>query len=635
MKVDEQSYTKSHQQVPFTKVLSLLIPEAPMIVVALGGITLSAGATMAFPNAIGQIIDILQNTVTPEGIGKIQSISLNMMGYFAAGTVATFVHSSVLEIVGQRVGARLRKQMFARIMSQEMSFFDQNRVGELANRLSTDVHEVAEHLVENVASFLDNAVKALSALAAMIWISPALTLAASSVLPGLLGGSLFYGRFIKRLSRKHLDALAGSTQIAAERFAAVRTVVSFGQADSEVERYSGKIDKSYHLARKVALFEGGFMATSYMVGNGALLGVLWMGGMMVTEDALTAGTLASFCMYAGHLATSVSDLTESIAGFLRAQGSGSRLFWLIERKSKNEDGGSLTIPEETMQAPLIKFENVSFAYPTSPKQPVLRDLSLTINPGQVIAITGRSGCGKSSTLSLLKRLYTPNSGRITLRDIDIVDFDSKWYRAQIGAVLQEPDLFAMSIKDNIGYGKPDAVDEDIYDAAKAAHIHDFILSLPDGYDTLVGERGLSLSGGQKQRVAVARALVKNPKIILFDEATSALDTDSEHKVHQTLRSIVSDGNRVCVVIAHHLSTLAAADKVIVLEDGQVVQNGSFEELMQQPGALMHLMDTSHIHAPHPSAITMPHGAHPLKSSLEESTATTTTTTTTATTERYK
>lgn len=600
----------THQKVSLGKVFSLLVPEGKMIALALGGITLSAGATMAFPNAIGQIIDILQNTVTAEGVNQMRTISLSMVGIFAAGTVATFVHSSVLEIVGQRVGARLRKQMFDRIMSQEMAFFDQNRVGELANRLSTDVHEVAEHLVENVASFLENLVKALTALAAMIWISPVLTLAASSIVPAVAGGAMFYGRFIKSLSKLHLDALAASTQIAAERFAAVRTVVSFGQGKAEVKRYNKEIDASYKFARRVALIQGSFMATSYMVGNAALLGVLYLGGNMVMADLLTAGTLASFCMYAGHLAVSVGDLTESISGFLRAQGSGARLFWLLEREP-SDTGGTMRLTNDIFKNANIKFENVSFAYPTSPHQKVLRNLSLEIKPGELIAITGRSGCGKSSMASLLERLYAPDKGRITLADIDIKDFDANWLRSQIGSVMQEPILFAMSIGENIGYGQPDATQDQIEEACKQAHIHDFIITLPYGYNTLVGERGLSLSGGQKQRIAVARALLGDPRIVLFDEATSALDTESEAKVHQTLRSLVDD-TRICIVIAHHLSTLAAADKVIVIEDGQVAQAGQFNELMQQGGVLHHLMDTGTLHAPHPSAVTMPHGAHPYK-----------------------
>lgn len=600
----------THQKVSLGKVFSLLVPESSMILLALGGITLSAGATMAFPNAIGQIIDILQATVTDEGVTTMRNISMGMVGIFAAGTVATFVHSSVLEIVGQRVGARLRKQMFQRIMSQEMAFFDQNRVGELANRLSTDVHEVAEHLVENVASFLENLVKAVCALAAMLWISPVLTLAASSIVPAVAGGAVFYGRFIKKLSKMHLDALAASTQIAAERFAAVRTVVSFGQSGTEVKRYNKEIDASYNLARKVALIQGSFMATSYMVGNAALLGVLYLGGNMVMADVLTAGTLASFCMYAGHLAVSVNDLTESISGFLRAQGSGARLFWLLEREPSDQSG-ALKLNDEVLHKASIKYENVTFAYPSSPNQKVLRNLSLEIKPGELIAITGRSGCGKSSMASLLERLYAPDKGRITIADIDINDFDANWLRSQIGSVLQEPILFAMSIGDNIKYGHPDATAEEIEEACRQAHIHDFITGLPEGYDTHVGERGLSLSGGQKQRIAVSRALLGNPRIVLFDEATSALDTESEAKVHTTLRGLVDD-TRTVIVIAHHLSTLSVADKVIVIEDGTVAQTGTFNDLMQQEGVLHQLMDRGTIHAPHPSARTVSHGAHPYK-----------------------
>jgi len=384
---------QKHKEVSFGKILSILVPELPTLAVALGAIGVSTFATMQFPNAIGSMIDILSasspeaaaavlGSVTETGtavrMGPIESIgtavadsasgaaaaatdngavgvtaglippgsdkmaemrniALTMMGYFTMGSAATFVHSSLFDSVGQKIGAQLRKKLFGTILYSEASFFDVNRAGELANRLSADVHEVAEHLVQNIASFLHNVVRSAGAVGAMILISPGLTMYSSSVIPAVVLCAAFYGRYIKRLSRRHLDALADGTHFSTERFAGIVTVMSFGQRAKEVARYSQIIEQAYALARRVALFQGAFMGTSYFIGNAALLGVLWLGAGFVFEGSMTAGQLASFCMYAGYLAEGVGEITESVAGFLRAQGSGARLFGLLEKDHIEED----------------------------------------------------------------------------------------------------------------------------------------------------------------------------------------------------------------------------------------------------------------------------------------------------------
>lgn len=587
---------ESHQKVSFSKIFSILTPEWKMMSASFGAIIVSAGATMAFPNAIGRIIDLLSLSPTPDVMSQIQMISLGMVGVFSVGAVATFAHTALLEIVGQKVGADLRKKLFERLMSQEVSFFDNNRAGELANRLSTDVHEVAEHLVENVASFLEHGVKCVSAVGAMVLISPLLTLYSSTVIPAVVGGAIFYGRFIRTLSAKHLDALATSTHVATERFSGIATVFSFGQTRMESERYSHVIEKAYGLARRVAMFQSAFLGSSYFVGNAALLGVLWCGGGMVFEGTLTAGQLASFCMYAGHLAESVGEITGSASGFLRAQGSGSRLFALLD-KEPWKPTGTVKLPDDFTRR--IRFEGVSFSYPSSPHTSILRHLDLTIEQGELLAVTGRSGCGKSSLASLVQRLYEPTEGRITIDGVDIRDLDIDWLRSQIGSVRQEPILFAASVRENIAYGKPDATQEEIEEAAIKANVHDFIAALPQGYDTVVGERGASLSGGQKQRIAIARALLTKPKILILDEATSALDTSSERLIFESLDSLRVNHGVTIIMIAHHLSTLAASDRVIVLDEGLLVQNGNFHELSGS-GIMQTLVAAGSVHPPHSS-----------------------------------
>lgn len=446
---------------PILKVLTILLPERNSLLIALGALTVATAATMQFPNAIGQMIDILSgipvdtgmnvftnidvNTVGgADSVGDISPsltetqkleqmklIALQMMGYFTIGAVATFSHSAMFDSIGQRIGATLRKKLFRTILHQEVAFFDQNRAGELANRLSTDVHEVAEHLVQNLSVFLTNAVRSLTAIMSMIAISPTLTLYLSPIVPLLGGCAHFYGSFIKRWSKQHLDVLAHSTHVATERFSGISTVLSFGQRSKEVARYSSVIEAAYGYARRVALFQGAFLGSSYFVGNAALLGVLWVGSTQVFDGHMTAGSLAGFCMFAGHLAEGVSEISESVGGFLKAQGSGARLFSLLDRDSPDFDDKcsksvdvsdhpfAKTLPSS--YKPTVRFDSVKFSYPSHPNVPILnevffsmyscifllyycifrlyhtltfllsRQVSFTLANGEMLAVTGSSG----------------------------------------------------------------------------------------------------------------------------------------------------------------------------------------------------------------------------------------------------
>lgn len=317
---------------------------------------------------------------------------------------------------------------------------------------------------------------------------------------------------------------------------------------------------------------------------------------MVYDGLLTAGQLASFCMYSVALAESVHGVTNSTSGFLRAQGSGTRLFALLEKPEPTITTGGIIL-EPGYKGEII-FENVSFAYPDSPKTPVLRNFCMKVQEGELLAVTGRSGCGKSSILLLLQRLYDPTEGRITLDGIDIRDLDVNWWRSQIGSVEQEPTLFVATIAENIAYGRTDVTQAEIEEAAREANVHDAILNLPHGYNTLVGERGASLSGGQKQRIAIARALIVKPRILALDEATSALDTSSEYLVLQNLSNLMRSKKVTTLVVSHHLSTLAAADRVAVLDEGLLMEEGPFGELTSRTGMMQQLVRAGSVHPPH-------------------------------------
>jgi len=572
------------KQISILELLQLLEPEKKAFGFAIGGIIVSSLATMAIPAVFGNVIDALsgiQNQGVEATMAAIQLSALQMIGITMIGSVATFVRTSVLDIIGQRVSNRLRTQLFNNLIEQEMAFFDENRSGELASRLSTDVHEVAEHLVENGSLFLTASINGIISVGFLAMISPELTAVTLAVVPTLSLGAYFYGRYVKRLSRELLHLLAQSTQVAAEKFANIRTVRSFAAEEAEKKLYKGKVDASYGLAQKMAYSEGGYMACVEFVSDSTLLLAVWLGAGMVMTGNLSVGNLASYCMYAHELGTSTTDISEGISGTLRAQGSGARVFWLLERNPKLPKGGF--VPSEPLKG-LIDFRDVCFRYPTRPDTKVLDNFQLTIQPGEKIGITGNSGCGKSTVGALVQHFYEPDQGAVLIDGRDIGEYDSKWLANQIAVVSQEPTLFATSIAENIAYGRPHATMEDIEWAATQAHIHDFINSLPDQYQTYCGERGVSLSGGQKQRIAIARALLKNPQILILDEAISALDGENSQLVLEALSNLVV--GRTTIVIAHHAKQLEQTDRVCVVDQGKVTELGSYHNLLNQEGSLL-------------------------------------------------
>jgi ABC-type multidrug transport system fused ATPase/permease subunit len=551
-----------------SKMLSLLYPESKSLLVALGFLTVATSATMQFPNAIGQIIDILSSSSSSADVidavveaatstashstdvattnhdvvvdptrdaampsnddllakqlgqhqllrEQIQTIGLQLTSYFAIGAFATFASSAIFDSTGERIGADLRKRLFATLIHRDLNFFANNRAGELANRLSTDVHEVVEHLVHNMAYFLYNLIRALTAVASMAVISPMLTACISVPLPVLLGGcAAYYGGHIRHWTGRQLDVLARSTHVATERFGGISTVLSFGQRRAEQRRYSAVVEASYGYARRVAIYEGAFWGSSYLVGHAALMTILMLGSHQVLSGEISPGHLAGFCMYAIHLTDAVVELSQATGGFLRAQGSGARLFDLLE--GRDDRGGTITTRvvdgddgTDRDLAPLVTnlattlpacydstvhFEGIKFSYPTHPNKPILKDASFVLKNGEMLAITGLSGSGKSSIVSLLMRFYEPNTGRITLDGNDVRRLDVDWLRSQVGLVGQEPILFDASVYENVAYGRPSATRDEVVEACIAAGAHRFVLELPDQYDTIVGGRGASISG---------------------------------------------------------------------------------------------------------------------------------------------
>ena len=568
--------------VPIGRILRLARPEMGLLAVATVALLISSGLGLVYPLAVQWMID---------AIGGAQSwisfdrAALLLVVMFLVQSVFSMLRAWLFTVAGERVVARLRVDLYEAIIGQDMAFFDASRTGELTNRLASDTTVLQNTVTVNVSMGLRFTVGAIGGVVMLTVMSPKLTGLAMAVVPVVAIGAALYGRWIRSLSSEVQDALAVSTEVAEESIAGIRTVRSFAREGAEVERYGAAVDRSYRLAARRALVMVAFNGTTGFAGYSAIALVVWYGGRMVSEGSMTIGQLTAFLLYTLTVAFSLGALSSLYSDFMRAAGASRRVFQLLDQQPELEGRGGEIL--ERIEGHL-RFDHVGFSYPTRPDLPVLRDLQLEIQPGQVVALVGPSGSGKSTVAALLARLYDPQEGRIELDGVDLTRLDPRWLREQIGAVSQEPVLFASSIAENIRYGRSDAGEDEVRAAARAANAEAFIDSFPEGFDTLVGERGVRLSGGQKQRIAIARAILKDPALLVLDEATSALDTESEHLVQEALERLMQ--GRTTLVIAHRLSTVRDADEVVVLDGGRVAERGSHEALVAHDGLYRRLVE---------------------------------------------
>ncbi len=563
------------------RLVDLARPEVVPLVA--GTVFLTAGSAMAlsYPMVVQFIVDGIDG-----GAGKelVNRMSLLLLGLFALGAIFGAARSWLFTVAGERVVARLRQQLYASIVRQEVGFFDQRRTGELTNRLASDTTVLQNTVTVNVSMLLRFIIMGIGAIAFLFYTSWRLTVLTLSVVPVVAISGALLGRRLRRLSRDFQDAMAKATTVAEETISGIRTVRAFAREHTEVERYSAAIDDSFGVARRRASFVAAFRGVIGFAGYAAIAMVLCFGGHMLVDGTLSIGELTSYLLYTLTVAMSLGALSGLYEDFMKALGASERVFELLDREPAVSSG------EQTLDtvAGEIALQGVHFAYPTRRDHPVLTGLDLRLTQGEVVALVGPSGSGKSTVAALVSRLYDPQQGTLSLDGVDYEELDPQWLREQVGVVRQEPVLFATSITDNIHYGRPGAPREAIVAAAKAANAHEFIENFPDGYDTLVGERGVTLSGGQKQRVAIARALLKDPKVLILDEATSALDAESEHLVQEALERLME--GRSTLVIAHRLSTIMDAVRVLVLDRGGVVQSGTHAELIAQEGLYRQLVE---------------------------------------------
>ena len=537
--------------------------------------------TLLYPLVIQRLLDGIQN-----GAGRelVSQSTLFLIAIFGLGAAFGMLRAWLFTVAGERIVADLRVQLYQSIISQEIAFFDERRTGELTNRLASDTTVLQNTVTVNVSMLLRFGIMGLGAIGFLFYTSWKLTLLTLATVPlvAIFGG--IFGRRMRAMSRDFQDALANSTEVAEETFAGIRTVRSFAREGKEIERYRVAVEESFSIAKQRAGIIAGLRGLIGFGGYGAIAAVLWFGGTMLVDGTISIGELTGFLLYTLTVAFSLGALSSLYEDFMKALGASERVFELMDRKPSMVSGTHR--PKQI--AGNIRFRGLEFAYPGRPDLAVLRDFSLSLNPDEVVALVGHSGSGKSTVAALLSRLYDPQVGTIELDGRSYLDLDVDWIREQVGVVSQEPILFATSILKNIRYGRPDADLEEVFAAAKASNAHDFILGFPEGYEALVGERGVRLSGGQKQRVAIARALLKDPKILVLDEATSALDSESEHLVQDALDRLMQ--GRTTLVIAHRLSTVRDADRVCVLEDGKIIQEGSHQMLVEQDGTYRRLVE---------------------------------------------
>ncbi|XP_044202508.1 ATP-binding cassette sub-family B member 10, mitochondrial [Thunnus albacares] len=575
------------------RILRLAHPERLRLAAALGFLTVSSAVTMSAPFFLGRVIDTIYTTGadTETMTASLTSLCIMLTGVFLCGGAANAARVYLMQASGQQIVRNLRTSVFSSILRQEVAFFDKNRTGELINRLSADTAVVGRSVTDNLSDGLRAVAQAAAGVSMMFYVSPTLASFVLLIVPPVAVLAVVYGRYLRSISKRTQDALAQATQLAEERISNLRTVRAFGKELSEVNSYTQKADQVLSLARKEAVLRAGFFGVTGLSGNIMILSVLYKGGLLMASQHMTVGELSSFLMYTFWVGISIAGLSSFYSELMKGFGAGARLWELMDRKPEFPLNEGLVLPLDQLKGRL-EFCDVSFAYPTRKEAPIFQNLSLLVPAGTIMAIVGPSGSGKSTLVSLLLRLYDSDAGVITIDGHDIRDLNPYWLRRHIGTVSQEPVLFSCSIRDNIAYGAVDqdtVTIEDIYRAARVANAYDFIQAFPKGFDTVVGEKGVLLSGGQKQRIAIARALLRNPKILLLDEATSALDAENEFLVQEALERLME--GRTVMIIAHRLSTIQNANAVAVLDQHRIAECGQHTELLgNRQGLFRKLME---------------------------------------------
>ncbi|XP_011308047.1 ATP-binding cassette sub-family B member 10, mitochondrial [Fopius arisanus] len=567
---------KTQKKSELKRLFSLAKPEKWKLTGAICLLFVSSTVTMAMPFCLGKVIDVIYTEDKQQTRENLNKLSLALLTVFIVGGICNFGRIYLMSTSGHRITQSLRRKAYSSILSQETAMFDKVSTGELVGRLTGDAQLVSSAVTSNISDGLRSSIMTAAGVSMMFYVSPQLAFVGLAMVPPIVGLAIVYGRFIKKISKEVQNSLAVLNTTAEERIGNIRTVKAFAQESNEIKRYSKRLEELLSLCYAESWYRGVFFGLTGFSGYVIILSVLYYGGVMLAESAITVGNLSAFLLYAAYTGISINGISNFYTELNRALGASSRLFEFIDRQPGIPASGGVVLDRPLTGE--ISFSQIDFTYPSREGCWILRDFSLHLKSSSINAIVGPSGSGKSTVALLLLRLYDPNCGRVMLDGHDLKQLDPVWVKGQIGFVSQEPVLFSGTIRENISYGREDANEQDVIDAARMANVLEFTQRMTNGLDTIVGERGITLSGGQRQRVAIARALIKNPKILILDEATSALDAESESYVQEALERATQ--GRTVLTIAHRLSTIKNADKIAVLDQGKVTETGTYNELMQ-------------------------------------------------------
>ncbi len=573
---------KSQNPKSLSGLLPFLRPYRTQIALAGVFLVMAALATLAFPLALRSLID--GGLVQSDKGTQVMALREHFAALFAVA-VALGVFSAarfyMVSWLGERVTADLRNAVYGHVLRQSPEFFETTQTGEVLSRLTADTTLVQTVVGSSLSMGLRNAVMGVGALGILIWTNPVVMLQVLLVLVLIVLPSLWFGRRVRKLSRASQDRVADSSAIAAEVLNAIPVVQSYTAEAREATRFNVSTDNAFQTAIRRTRARSVLVAFIIIATSAALLWGLYQGTQAVMAGRISAGHLGQTVVYVIILASAFAILGEVYGDLLRAAGATERLMELLGSHSPISSPSKPALAPVQLEGSAIEFEAVKFHYPSRPNQAAISNFSLSVKSGQTVAIVGPSGAGKSTVFQLLLRFYDPAQGRIVLDGVATRDLSLHDLRQRIGIVPQDAVIFSNSALENIRYGRPDASDAEVRTAATAAFADDFIRALPEGYDTFLGERGVRLSGGQRQRIAIARAMLKNPPLLLLDEATSALDAESERMVQAALESAMR--GRTTLVIAHRLATVQKADHIVVLDHGQLVEQGTHAELVAQGG----------------------------------------------------